>query len=404
MSALSSKKFDSHTVGLGVCGLGRAFTLMLPTFLGDTRFRLVAATTPNAKTREMFSADFEAQAYESLETLCNDPAVDAVYISSPHEFHRQHAEIAARAGKHILVEKPMAISVSESVAIVKAVADTGVHLVVGPSHSFDAPVVLARTLIESGEFGPVGMIQAMYYTDFLYRPRRPAELDSNLGGGVVFSQAAHQADIVRLLGGGNVKSVRAHTANWDKNRSTEGAYTAQLLFESGAFASMTYSGYAHFDGDELCGWAGELGHNKDPANYGTARKSLADSDGADAESEAKRARNYGLSGSVKDFANSPPHDANEHFGQIIVSCPQADLKLQPDGVMIYGNNDRRHVKLPTPKIPRLAVMDELYDAVVHNRPPLHSAAWGLATLEVCAAILTSAREQREIELIHQFSI
>ena len=61
------------------------------------------------------------------------------------------------------------------------------------------------------------MITALNYTDFLYRPRRPEELDTAQGGGAVFNQAAHQVDIVRLLGGGRVKSVRAATGAWDRD-------------------------------------------------------------------------------------------------------------------------------------------------------------------------------------------
>ena len=76
------------------------------------------------------------------------------------------------------------------------------HLVVGHSHSFDAPILRTRELIASGAFGAVRMINALNYTDFLYRPRRPEELDTAQGGGAVFNQAAHQVDIVRLLGGG----------------------------------------------------------------------------------------------------------------------------------------------------------------------------------------------------------
>ena len=60
------------------------------------------------------------------------------------------------------------------------------------------------------------MINAINYTDYLYRPRRPEELDTAQGGGAVFNQAAHQVDIVRLLGGGRVTSVRAATGAWDR--------------------------------------------------------------------------------------------------------------------------------------------------------------------------------------------
>ena len=392
---------SQKTVGLGICGLGRAFTLMLPTFVGDNRFVLVAATTPNRETRDIFNKDFDAPSYPDLTALCTDPNVDAVYIASPHEFHFEHVEIAARAGKHILVEKPLAISLKEAQAIVDIVRDCGVHLIVGPSHSFDAPVLQARQMIASNEFGGLGMIQAMYYTDFLYRPRRPEELDTSRGGGVVFSQAAHQVDIVRLLGGGLVKSVRAHTGNWDSTRSTEGAYNAQLVFEGGSFASLTYSGCAHFDGDELVGSIGELGRKKDSGQYGNARRALVGDIDAQLESEKKRARNYGLAGNADDFAKTPSVDTHEHFGLIIASCQRADLKLMPDGITVYGDLERRHINLPAPAIPRVEVMDELFASVMNGKPPLHSAAWGLATLEACIAILTSAKENREVELEFQ---
>ena len=94
--------------------------------------------------------------------------------------------------------------------MIAAARHAGVHLIVGHSHSFDAPILRTRALIASGEYGAVRMITALNYTDFLMRPRRPEELDTAQGGGAVFNQAAHQVDIVRLLGGGRVKSVRAH--------------------------------------------------------------------------------------------------------------------------------------------------------------------------------------------------
>ena len=119
----------------------------------------------------------------------------------------------------------------------------------------------------SGAFGDVRMINALNYTDYMYRPRRPEELDTAQGGGVVFSQGAHQIDIVRLLGGGKVHSVRAATGAWDPSRPTEGAYAAFLTFDNGAFATVTYSGFAHFDSDEFCDWTGEMGLPKDRGGY-----------------------------------------------------------------------------------------------------------------------------------------
>jgi phthalate 4,5-cis-dihydrodiol dehydrogenase len=69
--------------------------------------------------------------------------------------------------------------------------------------------------------------------------------------------------------------------------------------------------------------------------------------------------------------------------------------------VVYGNDTRHVEELPAPTIPRAEVVDELYDAAVRGKPPLHSGEWGLATLEICLAIRSSAESGREIELKHQ---
>src|SRR5207253_10840594 len=163
----------------------------------------------------------------------------------------------------------------------------------GHNHSFNRHNQRTRENIEGGTVGRVRMINAQYYTDFLYRPRRPEELATASGGGVVFSQGAHQVDIVRLLGGGHVASVRALTGAWDPARPTEGAYAALLIFADGTFASLVYSGYAHFDADEFCGGISELGTAKNASAYGAARRNLERATNAVEEAALKQARNYG---------------------------------------------------------------------------------------------------------------
>ena len=387
---------------LGIIGLGRAFMLMLPTLAHHPRVRLVAAADPRPEARRRFAEEFGARTYDTAEALAVDPGIDAVYIASPHQFHVAQVRLVAQAGKHILVEKPMALTIADCQAMIEAARAADVHLMVGHSHSFDGPVAQARVLIESGAYGPVQMITALNFTDFLYRPRRPEELVTAEGGGVVFSQAAHQVDIVRLLGGGRVRTVRAATGAWDPARPTEGAYGAFLTFESGAFATMTYSGYGHFDTDEFCGWVGEVGQERDPQRYGAARAALAPIRSAAEESALKEQRTYGAPASLGAAAlpaGGVRH--HHHFGQIIVSCTGADLRPTADGVHVHADKVRSFEALPPPLVPRPEVVDELYRAVVRNEPPGHSGAWGMATLEVCLAILQSAREGREIMLAHQ---
>jgi len=389
---------------LGVAGLGRAFTLMLPTLASDSRIELVAGADPRPEARRRFAADFGARTYASVEGLCSDANAEGLYVATPHEHHAAHVALAASAGKHVLVEKPMAVTLEECRGMIDAAARAGVHLIVGHSHSFDRPILRTRELIASGAFGALRMIHAQYYTDFLYRPRRPEELDTARGGGVVFSQGAHQVDIVRLLAGGRVRAVRALTGAWDPARPTEGAYAALLGFEDGVFGSLVYSGYAHFDGDELCGSIDELGLPK-TGRYGATRERLRRVANAAGEAALKSARNYG----GNDYAQAPGGAArgedveqakpwHQHFGLVLASCEHADLRPLPTGVMIYGDCEARMEALTKPAVPRAEVIDELYGAIVEGSAPLHDGRWAMATLEVCLALLQSAREGREVAL------
>jgi len=390
----------SERLNLGVIGLGRAFTLMLPTFASHPLIAMVAASDPRSDARERFAAEFSAKAYEDAGVLCADPEVQAVYVASPHRFHVDHVKLAAAHGKHVLVEKPMALTVDDCREMIAVARQAGIKLLVGHSHSYDLPYLRTREMIRTGAYGRVRMINALNFTDFLYRPRRPEELDTKAGGGVVFSQAAHQVDIVRLFAGAKAKSVRAFTGNWDRARPTEGAYNAQISFEDGAFASLTYSGYAHFDTDEFAEWWGELGQKRDAdASYGRARQALRNAKTVAEEIEMKNRRAYGPSG--RDAFRVDGDVAHNHFGLFVVSCERADLRPLPQGVIVYGDEARHVEELFPPKIPRAEVVDELYDAAILGRPPLHSGEWGLATLEICLAILASAEHGREIDLQHQ---
>ena len=384
---------------LGAAGLGRAFMLMLPTLAAHPRVKLAAASDPREEARREFEREFGGRSHATFDAMCEDPDVDAIYIATPHEMHAAHVIAAARAGKHAMVEKPMAITLAECESMVDAVRKAGTTLVIGHSHSFDLPFVRTRDLIAGGAYGAVRMITAINYTDFIYRPRRPEELDTSRGGGVVFSQGAHQVDVARLLGGGRVRSVRAHTGRWDASRPTEGAYAAQLLFDDGAFASLVYSGYAHFDSDELVGWIGEMGHRKDPARYGATRAALASGLSPAEEAALKFKRAYGMTSS-----QSPAPVAHNQFGLIIASCERADLRPMADGVMVYDDAHAWLDPLPPPAIPRGEVVDEFCDAIEGARPAIHTGEWAMATLEVCLAILESSRTGRDVALAHQVAL
>src|SRR6202023_541240 len=115
----------------------------------------------------------------------------------------------------------------------------------------EPPIRAMREVVRSKQLGDLKMISGWYFNDWLYRPRLPAELDTRMGGGVVFRQGAHHFEIVRLIGGGVLRSVRATKGVWNAHRPTEGSYAAFLEFETGPVANLVYSGNDHFHTVEL---------------------------------------------------------------------------------------------------------------------------------------------------------
>jgi len=372
---------------------------MLPTLARDPRVQLVAAYDPRETARNAFAHDFEGVAHASPEAVCADPRVEWVYVATPHQMHAEHVALASSFGKHVMVEKPMALSLEECKSMIDACERAGTQLLVGHSHSFNTPVRLARQLIDSGRYGEVRMVHAMNFTDFLYRPRRPEELDTSQGGGVVFSQAAHQVDVARLLAGGRATSVFARAGRWDAKRPTEGAYTALIEFEGGAVANLTYNGYGFYDSDCLMDSMGELAAPKPVGAHQATRQRLSAATDEAAEARQKAERNYG--GSTYRPDEGKPPQAFQHFGPVIVSCDGADLRLTPFGVDVHEAQGVRTERPVLPQIPRSEVIDELWSVAREGCKPVHGGAWSLATMEVCLAILASDRANASVSLHHQ---
>ena len=386
-------------IGLGIAGLGMAGAVMVRAAAAHPGIKIVAAAEPHDAPRAAFARDFNAAAYASIEELCSDPAVDAVYIATPHQFHAPHAVLAAERGKHIVLEKPMALTLAECDAIIAAVERAGVHLVVGHTHAFDPAVREMRRMVAGGELGPLGMIAALNYTNFLYRPRRPEELDTARGGGILFNQVPHQIDMIRLIGGGRLRSVRAQAARLDPARPTEGGLVAFLEFDKGVAASLVYGGYDFFDSDELHFWISERGADKPPDQHGAARRALAARQAADESRLRVEQYAYGA-----EPGAPPAHQP--HFGLMIVTCAGGEMRASADGLFVYDQNGKREIALPkSAAMPgRSEVLDDLIAAMRGGHPPVQNGRWAKANVEVSLALLRSARERREIVLEHQVEV
>jgi len=385
----------------GVIGLGRAGSGMLAALAKHPDVRVTAAADLHRQHLDRFRADFGGEAFTDAADLCKSDAVDAVYIATPHGLHVEHLTLAAEHGKHAIVEKPMALTLEGCEAMTVAAEKGNIHLVVGHTASFNPTVQKMREMVASGDLGRLGFVSATAYTDFLYRPRRPEELVTELGGGIMYNQVPHQVDAARFIAGGMARTVRAMTWDLDPTRHTEGSYTAFVDFENGAVATLTYSGYDHFNSTELAN-----GRAKEAGSYGAARRALRIVESP--EDEVTMRINTGYGGEQPVVARGASEGTSllqAELGSFLVTCEGGDLRMLPDGVGLYTSDGFKLIE-PEPwrgVQGRGAVIDEVYYAVTEGRPVVHDGRWAKATMEVCFAMLESAQTRREVILEHQVS-
>ncbi len=364
-----------------------------------SHIKIAAAVDVRKEALGRFREEYGGETFDTVEEMCRSDKVDFVYIATPNELHAEHVITAAKHGKHAIVEKPMALSIEQCEAMNEAAEKYGTKLLCGHTHSFDPPIRKIREIVKNGELGKLCMINTWNYNEFMYRPRMKHELATSHG--VVLNQGPHQMDVVRLIGGGMVRSVRATTGIWDSSRPHEGSYVVYLEFEDGVPATLVYSGYGFFDTAELFWWVGEGGMHRAPETNLNVRKSLKAISDPDKEESLKEQMRYGGQRQGEFSHRSQGERKQPFFGFTLVTCQRGDIRQSPDGLIIYGDEEKREITLPSGRFGREAEIEELYHAVVKDQPVFHDGRWGEATLEVCLAILESAKQRREISMSHQ---
>ena len=385
---------------IGVVGIGVGASEILPAMEKMPQLELMAGADVNNRVLETFQKRYDAKVYNSIEKLCEDPDVEAVWISTPNKFHGPHTIIAAEHGKHVVVEKPMAISIEEAERMIATVEKNKVKLLCGHTQSYGPHIRTMRRIIQSGELGKLCALNVWAYTDWMLRPRTAEELDLAQGGGMAYRQGPHQIDSLRLLGGGMVRSVRGTTGQWFKGRSIPGYYAGYLEFEDGTPANLMHNGYGYFLTSELVAWGTDRSRYT-PEERGAIRKGLLD--GTRDETKAKDAMRIGGAQEGALFRRGGerrPWVPND-LGILVATCERGDIRQSQFGLFVYGDDGVKDVPLTEGGASRRGELVELYNAVVLNKPIRHTGRWGLATLEVCLALMQSGKERREIMMTHQ---
>lgn len=197
--------------------------------------KLVAVCDVIEEKAKIIGTQFEVPYFANIEQLLHDVDVDVVSVLTESGNHAKHVVTIAKKNKHVVVEKPMALTLDDADAMIKACDEEGVRLFVVKQNRFNVPVAKAREALEKGRFGKLvlGTVRVRwcrpqgYYDQDLWRGTWA------LDGGVLTNQASHHVDLLEWMMG-EVESVYGMSATALANIEVEDTVIVNLRFRSGA--------------------------------------------------------------------------------------------------------------------------------------------------------------------------
>lgn len=201
---------ENHQVQLASIGLGWWGGMLATAAAQSARVATVFARDQSA--RDEFAANHKARSAPDLESIWSDPEIDGVIIATPHSVRSEIVEAAARAGKHVFVEKPLALTVEEAERCVRATESAGVVLQVGHNKRRQTGIRAVKAAIDTGETGQLQAIETNISIPIVFRTGLPQwrQEPEHLPAGGMTPLGVHMVDTIQYLGG-QIDSVMAMT-------------------------------------------------------------------------------------------------------------------------------------------------------------------------------------------------
>ncbi|MFC1893345.1 Gfo/Idh/MocA family protein [Chloroflexota bacterium] len=226
-------------IGWGIIGIGtQADGNMAPAIIKAADTKLVAVCSRSLERANSFATRHGAErAYNSLEKMLEDPELNVLYVATPNSLHAEQTIQAAEAGKHVLCEKPMALTLADSELMIQACNRNKVKLGVFYQHRYHPAHIEARHYIQSVIVGDITLAKVQYCRRL--QSWRGWRADPSIAGaGSLMGLGVHCIDLLRYLLDSEVTEVRAMTDEEPPQRPVDEMVYAMLKFENGAYGTM----------------------------------------------------------------------------------------------------------------------------------------------------------------------
>lgn len=230
-------------IGIGIIGAGRICGAHAGAAAALPETRVAAIADIDPERLKAATEKWGGRPYADYREMLQDREVDAVVVGLPHWLHREATIDSLNAGRHVLLEKPMAMTTAECDAMIAAAETSGKTLMVAHSqHYFPANIEMRRRL-QAGEIGGLVMGTDTWYKPFYDRGARPAWfLDDSKGGGMWPMNGSHMIDRLTFFIDSDVVAVKAKVGNPFYGLSTDMGM-AFLQFANGVSATIAHAGY-----------------------------------------------------------------------------------------------------------------------------------------------------------------
>lgn len=225
---------------IGAAGIADRRTI--PGMVLANNAELAAVMEVNLELAEKIRAKYSAKkAYDNLEDILADKEIDAVYIASPVIFHKEQAIKAAKAKKHILIEKPIALSIEDGEEVINVCRQEGVKLAVGLMMRYHAYHQKMKEVVESGKLGQIVSCRAQLTCWYPDMPGNWRQKKGTSGGGALMDMGVHCIDLLQYITGGRAKKVAAFTGTRVFKYEVEDS--ASMIFEMDNSANAYVDAY-----------------------------------------------------------------------------------------------------------------------------------------------------------------
>ena len=230
---------DTAPVRVSLVGCGRISANHLDAIASIEGFELAAVCDIDALRASAAGLKFGVPSFTSYEQMLRDVPSELVSIATPSGLHPEHAILAARAGRHVVSEKPMGISLAGADAMLRECEQHGVRLFVVMQNRLNPPIQLLRRAIAKGRFGQIFTVNTTvrWSRPQEYYDQSPWRGTWALDGGAIMNQASHYVDLLQWLVG-PVDSVSAYTATLARTIEAEDTGVAVMRYRNGALGVL----------------------------------------------------------------------------------------------------------------------------------------------------------------------